>query len=42
VFAEALETSSRQTSGFGAIPLKYVIQKQAILIPNAVYMTEQE
>ncbi len=42
MFAEALGTSSRQTLGFRVIPLKYVIQKQAVPIPNAVYMIEQE
>ncbi len=42
VFAEALETYLGQLLGFGATPLKYVIRKQAVPIPNAVYMTEQE
>jgi hypothetical protein len=42
VFAEALETYLGQLLGFGATPLKYVIHKQAVPIPNAVYMTEQE
>ena len=42
VFAELIETYLSQLKGSGRIPLNYVIRKQAVPIPNAVYATDEE
>lgn len=42
VFAEAMETYLSHLKGSGRIPLKYVIRKNAVHIPGAIYQTEQE
>jgi hypothetical protein len=42
VFAKAMETYLSHLCGSGRIPLKYVIMKNTIPIPNAVYDTEME
>jgi hypothetical protein len=41
VFAEALETYLSQLYGSGCVPLSYVIWREVIALPNAVYQTEQ-
>lgn len=42
VFAEALETYLMHLKGSGRIPLKYVIRRNTIPVPDTVYETEQE
>jgi hypothetical protein len=42
IFAEALETYLGQLLGSGRVPLKYIIRKTEIPLPNAVYQTELE
>lgn len=42
VFAEAMETYLSHLKGSGRIPLKYVIRRNAVPVPNAVYQTDQE
>jgi len=42
VFAEALETYLGQLVGSGRVPLKYVIRRIDIPLPNTVYQTELE
>lgn len=42
IFAEALETYLTNLKGSGRIPLKYVIRRNTVPIPDAVYETEQE
>jgi len=42
IFAEAMETYLSHLCGSGHIPLKYVIRRLTIPIPNAIYDTEIE
>jgi hypothetical protein len=42
VFTEALETYLGQLLGSGHVPLKYVIRKTEVPLPNAIYQTELE
>jgi hypothetical protein len=42
IFAEVMETYLSNLHGSGHIPLKYLIRKNSIPIPNAIYDTEME